>query len=476
MTQSPVSRVVLFFRAAASGAALVLLTGIGGGPAPVAGLTPVARGEDQAPPPAAVPKQESAPTPPPAAKKKPAVKPTDDPNNPDEDPNQPPDPKGAAEPPAGERAVGEAERGSPLYAAGHVDYRGVLHAHSFLSHDSSGTRRKIIAAAGETGLDFLMMTDHPNNPESVTRGLTGWHGRTLFTAGEEKGVSGGGSLMAIDLARRVRGKGLQEQIDDTVAQGGQAWICHAESWKEWDFPGLTGIEVYNLHYDALLDGKMFIVLAAASKWLKTDPDRAFKQILDRPDPILKKWDQVTRKRRFPAVAGNDSHENVVFAGVQMDPYPRSFRFVNTHVFVKGRLTRSNLREALAEGRAYICHEMFGDGFGFSFTASRPSGEAVSPGEETTFGPGMALRVTAPKKARVTLIRDGETVAESEGETADCSWPVVDPGVYRVELTIRDPKDDDKVRPWIYSNPIYLRPPGWTPAPRTPPAAGGGEEF
>jgi hypothetical protein len=42
-------------------------------------------------------------------------------------------------------------------------YRGVIHVHSHLSHDSRGDDDEILRAAAAAGVDFLLMTDH-NGP------------------------------------------------------------------------------------------------------------------------------------------------------------------------------------------------------------------------------------------------------------------------------------------------------------------------
>jgi hypothetical protein len=145
------------------------------------------------------------------------------------------------------------------------------------------------------------------------------------------------------------------------------------------------------------------------------------------------------------------------------------RAVNTHVLVPGELTRESLREALAEGRGYLCHEIFGEGHGFVCEARAVGGAVVARlGEDRPFADGLALHVEAPLAARARLFRDGRVVAAPPGEARAWTFPLGAPGVYRVELTIADSADDGRVRPWIYANPIYLR-----AAPERRP---GGESF
>jgi hypothetical protein len=50
-----------------------------------------------------------------------------------------------------------------------------------------------------------------------------------------------------------------------------------------------------------------------------------------------------------------------------------------------------------------------------------------------------------------LLKDGKVIAETSGDTLLNT--VEDPGVYRVQAWL---EIDGEPRPWIYSNPIYLR--------------------
>jgi hypothetical protein len=50
-------------------------------------------------------------------------------------------------------------------------YRGVLHVHSYWSHDSEGTLFDLIPAAKYAGIDFIFLTDDPRgNIDTIPRG------------------------------------------------------------------------------------------------------------------------------------------------------------------------------------------------------------------------------------------------------------------------------------------------------------------
>jgi hypothetical protein len=69
------------------------------------------------------------------------------------------------------------------------------------------------------------------------------------------------------------------------------------------------------------------------------------------------------------------------------------------------------------------------------------------GDEVAAGQPVELRVVCPAAADLRLLRDGEPLALTRGR--ELSVLAAAPGVYRVEARLDD-------RPWIFSNPIYIR--------------------
>jgi hypothetical protein len=141
-------------------------------------------------------------------------------------------------------------------------------------------------------------------------------------------------------------------------------------------------------------------------------------------------------------------------GVKLDPYERSFRTVRTHVLIKKdkALSSSSLLEAIALGHCYLSFDIFGDAKGFSFTAT--GAEQKIMGDEIDFASGLSLKAGAPLNSRFMLLKDGSTVDQRSGATAD--FPISAPGVYRVEVYLDSLPAPVKGQPWIISNPIYVR--------------------
>lgn len=73
------------------------------------------------------------------------------------------------------------------------------------------------------------------------------------------------------------------------------------------------------------------------------------------------------------------------------------------------------------------------------------------GEALSLHANLELRVTVPARARLRLVRDGQTLAETTGDRL--AFVSHRPGVYRVEAYRRHA---GRQRGWILSNPIYVR--------------------
>jgi hypothetical protein len=242
------------------------------------------------------------------------------------------------------------------------DFRGVIHVHSFHSHDSKGTYEEILAACKKRGIDFVCMTDHPPKGDpgrNLREGWRGLHDGVLFIQGHEYSDQ----LLAVAIREPVSGT-RQEKIDAIHAQGGLAFVCHPEEIKAWDFDRFDGMEIWNTHASLKALLKEPARLAPVLKAAREDLTSAWLALLSRPDAFLAKWEELSATRRLTAIAGNDAHQNTNVLGLQLDPYDISLGFVTTHVLAE-ELTEEAVLRALREGRAYVA---------FEFVAPAPSRE------------------------------------------------------------------------------------------------------
>jgi hypothetical protein len=327
-----------------------------------------------------------------------------------------------------------------------AEYKGVVHVHSFLGGHSSGTFSDIIAAAKANQLDFVVMTEHTEKDfDTAAMTLKDRHADILFVNGNETVAANGDRLLTLP--------------DKTSI------AAYPEDFKNWDTPGLNGVEVYNVYTNTRKANPItafFDVLWSHRAY----PDLLFGLYFERPTEGLKKWDQALAHARLTATPGNDAHANVglslqdgsgkTLAGIQLDPYATSFRLVRLHVLTNdGKyLPLEHLLEALKSGHCFIGFDLFGDTTGFRFEASTPS-ETKIQGDEVQLQNDTRLRIQTPVATRILLFKDGSVIQNESGITTK-EFPVTERGVYRVEVYLPEVERIIGEKPWIISNPIYVR--------------------
>jgi hypothetical protein len=326
------------------------------------------------------------------------------------------------------------------------EYKGVVHVHSFLGGHSSGTFSDIIAAAKTNQLDFVVMTEHTENDfDTAAMTLKDRHAGVLFVNGNEIAGANGDRLLTLP---------------------GQISIAaYPEDFKNWDTPGLNGVEVYNVYTNTRQASPVtafFDVLWSHRAY----PDLLFALYFERPTEGLKKWDEALAHARLTATPGNDAHANIglsledgsgkTWAGIQLDPYSTSFRLVRLHVLLNSSKTldTTQLLDALKAGHCFIGFDLFGDTAGFSFEASG-STHSVIQGDEIPLQSDTHLRVNTPVASRILLFKDGSVILNESGITTK-EFPVRERGVYRVEVYLPEVERVIGQKPWIISNPIYVR--------------------
>src|SRR6476660_4667539 len=81
---------------------------------------------------------------------------------------------------------------------GYVEYRGVIHVHSFLGGHSEGTFQEIISAAKANELQFVVMTEHVESLiDTSAMTLKGTNSGVLFINGNEVKSASGDRLLVV---------------------------------------------------------------------------------------------------------------------------------------------------------------------------------------------------------------------------------------------------------------------------------------
>lgn len=372
------------------------------------------------------------------------------------------------------------QRVKPPALDGYAEFRGVVHSHTNLSHDSPGTSGEILEAARLSRLDFLVTTDH-YTPRIFTEGIEGRKDSVLVVRGVEVAL---GCTRVGALTRRcasVLAIGLREPLvpgengqwdwdalfQSIQKQGALSIIAHPRGMMNSSyFRYADGMEIYDIAdtvRDRLVDVPRFL-RDFTLDYADYQEEIVLPLIVERSGWNLAEWDRFTKTRRFIGLAGNDAHQNLRAFGRQADPYALSFKAVNNHVlaptetpekrkaFAPG-LTTEGLVAALRAGRSFAAFNILADAGGFRFTAHASDGGAVVAvlGDEVPMQAGLTLVAQSPVPGLLELLRDGMPIRRQEGR--ELRHQVDRPGVYRVEVSL---KVVDRWRPWIFANPIYVR--------------------
>jgi hypothetical protein len=379
---------------------------------------------------------------------------------------------------------------------GWTEYRGILHSHSHLSHDSEVPFEEILRVLKTTGIDFICLSDHTTQGRAdfslQGRGL---HDGKLFVPGFEmkEGIMPFGVASGTVLSNQTDSAILTRQIAEN---GGLLFYAHPEEPRNWNCPQLIGMEIYNLHIDFKrrknpLSALVPDLLLSQRRY----PEHILRTVFCRPVEFLKRWDELNLTRHITAIAGNDCHQNVGFRGiytgsgtirvedtsprtlkefklngftrplarlcfgplkpnrllfhVQLDPYERSARYVNTHVLAR-ELSEPAILDSVRAGRVFVGFDLIADSSSFRWFAADGTNRVVM-GETTAFSPATRLSARSPEPCRFTVLKSGSVVCQQEGRALD--WTPTGPGKYRVEAEL---KVRDEWVPWVYANPIELR--------------------
>jgi hypothetical protein len=348
------------------------------------------------------------------------------------------------------------------------EYKGVIHVHSFLGGHSTGTFQELIAAANSNKLDFVLMTEHVakeiNSAEMTLKGL---QAGVLFINGSEVSTNNGDRLLIIPGTEVARTPDLTTQ--NILAEGKQALaiVAYPEEFRSWDSRGYDGIEVYNVYSNARSINRLVMFLDGLWSY-RSYPDLLFARIYARPDENLARWDSEIRTsgRRIVGIAGNDAHSNIGISvndssgnellGMKLDPYHRSFQMVRMHVLLSKDevLDQATLLSAIKSGHCFVGFDIFSDSSGFRFEAVNKTVKG-SIGDEITLDEDLKLKVTVPIPARVVVMKDGAVFREKVDAT-QLEEAVTEQGSYRVEVYLPQLGELVGNKPWIISNPIYVR--------------------
>ena len=362
-------------------------------------------------------------------------------------------------------SIGSEPPGSPASGSG-ARYSGAIHVHSTYS-DGGGTVADIVRAGQDTGLDFLILTDH-DTLQPRYDGHQGYHDGLLLLVGEEVNTSAG-HLLALGVGRDVDQDGplgLPALIDEISEAGGVSIAAHPTGrrpWTDWTVEKMDGLELLNANSDWRDDGVLELLRAVV--FLPFMPEGVFNSLIDRPDEAIRLWMHRAQRQPVTVIGSLDAHERIPLWGehhLSFPTYERMFGLIRTYVITGMELTgdagvdEGILLNAIRRGSCYVVLEGYepAPGFSFEFTTGP---EIKSMGSNVAFQDGGRLHVTAPSSGpvRIRLYRNEAPLLETEGHELFAEVP--GPGVYHTEVyQLRSTLlRGERQRLWIISNAIRV---------------------
>lgn len=150
---------------------------------------------------------------------------------------------------------------------GLTDYRCILHAHAEDSEHTGGTLPEMLADAKKAGGHAILLSDHYRPPRDFIDGR--WRGPkdgVLFIPGAE--VHRFLAHPTKSILKRMDLKG-PDFVNTVIADDGLIFLSHIEERTGHPVDGLTGLEIYNRHWDAKWDRGSLLALAL----MLTDPKK-----------------------------------------------------------------------------------------------------------------------------------------------------------------------------------------------------------
>ncbi|MBL7137093.1 MAG: histidinol-phosphatase [Candidatus Marinimicrobia bacterium] len=343
------------------------------------------------------------------------------------------------------------------------EYIGCIHGHSVYS-DGSGTYPKIISAAIEAELDYLMMSDHMTL-QGKDEGFVGWHQNLFLSIGYEiNDPEDQHHYLAFGLDKTLpetySHKEYLKAVKDKNALGIAAHPLEERdsknslpgfppiTWRSLDYPEIEVIEIWNMmsHWleSTTLKNRYWNVVHPRS--FSTSPSKK----------IMQWWDKANIEKKVTGVGSVDVHAKKIkilgFFSKAIFDYKIMFKSIRTHLLIDKPILKSTsvsdteqiIFNTIFQGKSFISNYRRGDARGFRFWAEMEDKE-IQMGE-MGFSRRAILRAIIPEKSICKVIRNGKVFYLQETKELNLK---VHEGLYRLEIE----RDE---RGWIFTNHIRIK--------------------
>jgi hypothetical protein len=334
--------------------------------------------------------------------------------------------------------------------------------------DGSGTTDEIAAAAAQSGLRFIVLTDHgdatrPPDPPAYR------HGVLCIDAVEINTIAGHVVALGLDRPAPYPLAGEpRDVIEDIHRLGGWAVVAHPDSpnpdlrWRSWSVP-YDGVEWLNA--DSEWRDESIERLAGTALRSIARPAESVASLFARPSVTLQRWDAASQTRPIVALAAVDAHARFDWrkAGEPRPPtivarprYQDMFRALVQGLFVDGltgeaAADQARVLDALEAGRTYSVVRGLASPGVLDFSADQRDRLTMMGGRLPDMSDvRLHASVADTSRADLTLLRGNAILARGKGSVELAGPP--SPGAYRVEAYL-----PGVAMPWIVSNPIYAGP-------------------
>jgi hypothetical protein len=322
------------------------------------------------------------------------------------------------------------------------DYRGIIDCRL---RPTGITQSKLADLAHDAQIDFVCLGDRAREG-SADYGIAGFTGELLIVPGASFSAGNDGA--------EVIGLNLRHPIDPHLSAAAIIEAIHrqnglavaaapAEFRSPDDYALADAMEVYSLAdaWSAQSPAAMY------TRALLLGPDRFFSALDLRSDRNFAAYDTMARGARISLIAGLGSERALSVLGTRVGTFRQLFEVCTTHILASERQI-DPLTDALRRGHSYVSFDILGYVPDFAFYAES-GGSKVMMGDEASFSSGTKLKVELPASAdEIAIFHDGVRAASTEN-ASDFEYSPTQPGAWRVEAYRRG-------RPWILSNPVYLR--------------------
>ncbi|MEE9443700.1 MAG: histidinol-phosphatase [candidate division Zixibacteria bacterium] len=335
---------------------------------------------------------------------------------------------------------------------------GVIHVHTTDS-DGTKTHEEIAVIAREARLDFIIFADHMTL-QSLHDGRERFYDGVLALIGyEHNDTDDCNHYLIFDNDEVFPATwAAAEYVTAAADKGAIGIMAHPDEirgrdarfrsypWTDWSVTRFDGIEIWNQMSEWMENLKFYNQLRmvfSPRKFLRSPTDR-----------ILRKWDELTSKRKVVGIASVDAHGFLYRAGplkLTIFPYKVQFKTLRSHLVLPEPLSKDFITAkkqvygAIREGRVFMSNYRWGDAGQFSFDISNAE-ESVIMGGTIRLDSKTKARISAPTKRKIKIIHNGNPLFESQSR--EIEFNLSKTGTYRVEV-YRGRKG------WIFTNHIRV---------------------